>query len=92
MILDPSSSRALREPEHIDTSFLREYFSKSADVLVHDLEGGDKEAKQPVTIIYCEAVTDTKQLNQTALPGRQHYSRNSPNRQFKISSVTAIFL
>lgn len=69
MILDPSSSRALREPEHIDTSFLREYFSKSADVLVHDLEGGDKEAKQPVTIIYCEAVTDTKQLNQTALPG-----------------------
>lgn len=78
MTLDPSSSQALEEPERIDTPFLRQYFAKSADVIVHELEGGDKERKQPVTIIYCEPVTDTKQLNQTVLPGLTALFREFP--------------
>lgn len=51
----------------IDIPFLNQYFQHSADVKIRQFDAGG-EHSHPITLIYCEPMTDMKQLNEYVLP------------------------
>lgn len=51
----------------IDIPFLTKYFQHSADVKIRKFDA-DSEHGHPITLVYCEPMTDIKQLNDVVLP------------------------
>ncbi|GAB6989180.1 spore germination protein [Paenibacillus pini] len=52
----------------INSNFLRNYYQKCNDVVLHPIEVGPKEHKQTILLIYCDGMTDSAQINQFVLP------------------------
>lgn len=56
-----------QEEGPIDIPFLNQYFRHSVDVKIRKFDAGS-EHNHPITLVYCEPMTDIKQLNDVVLP------------------------
>lgn len=66
---DHSNTTVSPDDLQIDTAFLRSYFQKSADIVVHEFNAtGSKHDEQLITLIYCLGMSDVTQINQFVLP------------------------
>lgn len=54
--------------EKITEQHLRETFADSADVHVQKYRFGSEKNEQPILLLFCEGMTDTKQINEIVLP------------------------
>lgn len=65
--MNPSDMSVDHREGPIDLPFLYDYFRHSADVKIRRFDA-DSEQVHPITLIYCEPMTDLKQLNDMVFP------------------------
>ncbi|MGG3456478.1 spore germination protein [Paenibacillus rhizolycopersici] len=65
--MNPSDRPSGQPEDPIDIPFLQKHFQHSADVKIRRFDA-DSDHNHPITLIYCEPMTDIKQLNHTVFP------------------------
>lgn len=74
-----SNMTAFPDDLQMDTPFLRSYFQKSADVVVHEFNAAESEHDEhAITLIYCLGMSDVAQINQFVLPKFASIFRDHP--------------